>query len=57
MAEIRHRVQNALLRGVIGLALAMPYRVRVPVFGWVVSRLIAPLAGWSRRVRENLALV
>ncbi len=56
-ASARHRVQNALARGLIGLALALPYRWRVPVFGWIAARLVAPLAGWHRRIRANLALV
>lgn len=55
--SLKHRVENAVLRGLIGLALALPYRVRVPLFGWVVGRIVAPLAGWRRRIRANLALV
>ncbi|WP_233487404.1 lysophospholipid acyltransferase family protein [Thalassovita gelatinovora] len=39
------------------LALMLPYRWRVPAMGWMVSRIIAPLAGYDKRVRENLALV
>ncbi len=42
------------LRGAIRLCLALPYRWRVPLMGWVVSRILAPLAGWRRRIRENL---
>ncbi|NNK78835.1 MAG: lysophospholipid acyltransferase family protein [Litoreibacter sp.] len=48
---------NLVLRAIIGLALALPYRLRVPMTGWIVSRLVAPLAGYSRRIRENLAHV
>jgi len=50
-------VSNLLFRGLIGLGLMLPYRWRVPVVGWIVSRLLAPLAGWSARVRSNLAHV
>ena len=53
----RHRAQTLAFRGVIGVALALPYRWRVPVFGWIVARLVAPLAGWPKRIRSNLALV
>ncbi len=35
----------------------LPYRWRVPLCGWVLSRVIAPVAGYRRRVRQNLALV
>ncbi|QYK39943.1 MAG: lysophospholipid acyltransferase family protein [Paracoccaceae bacterium] len=50
-------LQSVLLRGLIGGLLLLPYRWRVPLCGWVVARIIAPLAGYDRRVRENLALV
>ncbi len=41
----------------IALARLLPYRWRVPAMGWMTSRIIAPLAGYDRRVRENLAHV
>jgi len=47
---------NLFLRGLIGLARLVPYRWRVPAMGWVVSRILAPLAGFDRRVRNNLHL-
>lgn len=48
---------NLVLRGVIGATKLIPYRARIPLAGWVVSRLIAPLAGYTKRIRENLAHV
>jgi len=48
---------NLAIRALIGAALLVPYRYRVPMAGWVVSRLVAPLAGYSKRVRDNLAHV
>lgn len=48
---------NLFLRGLIGLAGLLPYRWRVPALGWMTARIVAPLAGYSARVRENLALV
>ena len=47
---------NLVLRAIMGLALALPYRWRVPAAGWLISRVVAPLAGYDRRVRENLTL-
>jgi len=38
----------------IALARLLPYRWRVPAMGWVTSRIISPIAGYDRRVRENL---
>lgn len=51
------RLQSAALRLLIAGLLRLPYRWRVPLCGWVMARVIAPLAGYDRRVRENLALV
>ncbi|MCW8843490.1 MAG: lysophospholipid acyltransferase family protein [Rhodobacteraceae bacterium] len=50
-------VTNLVLRGAIRLALALPYETRVRFMGELVSRVIAPLAGYRRRVRDNLAYV
>ena len=46
-----------MLRALIGLALIIPYRWRVPMMGWLVSRVLAPLAGGRKRIRNNLKLV
>jgi KDO2-lipid IV(A) lauroyltransferase len=54
---LRQRWQGFLLRSLIAGLLALPYRWRVPLCGWVMARVIAPLAGYRARVRENLALV
>ena len=45
---------NFAARLLLSGARLMPYERRVPFVGWVVSRLVAPLAGWDRRVRANL---
>lgn len=55
--RLDHWLQNLVLRGLIGALLLLPYRWRVPLCGWVFARLIAPLAGYSRRIRDNLALI
>lgn len=52
-----HWLQDRLLRGLIWGLLRLPYRLRVPLCGWVVSRVIAPLAGYSGRIRRNLAMI
>lgn len=52
-----HWLTNIGLRTVLGATFLLPYRWRVPAAGWVVSRIVAPLAGYDRRVRENLRLV
>ncbi|MDA8746730.1 lysophospholipid acyltransferase family protein [Litoreibacter sp.] len=50
-------VSNAAIRTIIGLALLIPYKWRVPIAGWIVSRFVAPFAGYSRRIRDNLSHV
>lgn len=45
------------LRGLIGGLLWVPYRWRVPLCGWVMAQLVAPLVGYRARVRDNLARV
>lgn len=47
---------NMVSRGLLGLVLALPYATRVRLMGWIVSHVVAPLAGFDRRVRRNLAI-
>lgn len=56
-SRTRDWLENAALRGLIGGLLCLPYSCRVPLCGWVMSRIIAPLAGYDDRIRENLAKV
>lgn len=51
------RLRNKALRGLIGLLLALPYSWRVPLCGWIMAYIIAPIAGYDKRVRDNLALI
>ncbi|MGV6847629.1 MAG: lysophospholipid acyltransferase family protein [Marinibacterium sp.] len=46
---------NLVLMSVLGAARVLPYRWRIPAMGWLTSRVIAPLAGYDRRIRDNLA--
>lgn len=55
--RLRYGATNIALRAMFGLALALPYGWRVPVMGWLATRVIAPLAGWRGRIRDNLAHV
>jgi KDO2-lipid IV(A) lauroyltransferase len=49
--------QNLVLRALLGFVRRLPYHWRVPFMGWIASRVVAPLAGWDKRVEENLAHV
>jgi KDO2-lipid IV(A) lauroyltransferase len=53
----RQRLRNAALRWLIAALLALPYRWRVPLCGWVMAYVIALIAGYDKRVRDNLALI
>ncbi len=37
--------------------LMLPYRSRLALSGWIMARVVAPLAGHRARIRENLAYV
>lgn len=50
-------LQNLAIRAVIGVAMVLPYRRRVAFMGWVMAQVVAPIAGWRKRVRDNLALI
>ncbi len=49
--------QNLILMGLIGVMRILPYRYRVPFGGWLMRVVIAGVAGYRSRVRENLALI
>lgn len=53
----RHWLQDRFLRGLIGGLIWLPYRWRVPLCGWAVAHVVAPLAGYHKRIRDNLAHV
>ncbi len=48
---------NLGLRTVLGLPLLLPYHLRIPTVGWLAAHVVAPVAGYRRRVRQNLTLV
>lgn len=55
--RLDHFLVNLAARGLIGLALALPYRWRVGFVGWLMRRVIGPLAGYRDRALKNLALI
>ena len=55
--RLDHFVVNLGLRGLIGTALLLPYPVRVAFVGWLMRRVIGPIAGYRTRARENLHLI
>ena len=55
--KIRDWLQDRALRVMIGGALLLPYSVRVRAGGWLFARVLAPIAGYSTRIRDNLNLI
>jgi KDO2-lipid IV(A) lauroyltransferase len=54
---MKEQITFAAIRSVLWLMRQLPYRWRVPFSGWVMASVVAPVAGYRRRVRDNLALV
>lgn len=48
------RITSGLFLGIMRLAGMLPYAQRIPAVGWVFAHLLAPLAGYRRRVIANL---
>ena len=48
---------DLVLRGLIRLALFLPYRARLGFVGWLTAKVAFPWAGHSQRIRDNLAYV
>ena len=48
---------DLMIRALFWLMLALPYNWRVPAMGWIMARIVSPLAGFGKRIRENLAYV
>lgn len=51
------RVVGGAISALLAVLGALPYPLRVRLGGWVVGRVIAPVAGYRRRVVENIARV
>ncbi|MFT3689028.1 lysophospholipid acyltransferase family protein [Paenirhodobacter sp.] len=54
--SLTDRLTDGAFRALMAVARALPYERRIPMVGWVMSRLVAPVAGFRRRIRRNLAL-
>ncbi|MDA7424521.1 lysophospholipid acyltransferase family protein [Thalassococcus lentus] len=52
---MRDWLTDRAFRTFIGAARLLPYRWRVPLMGWIMRTIVAPLAGHKARIRDNLA--
>lgn len=55
--SLRYWLSDRLIRALIWLMLRLPWRQRLGLAAFVLSRIVSPLAGYGERVRQNLALV
>ncbi|TCL09476.1 KDO2-lipid IV(A) lauroyltransferase [Shimia isoporae] len=55
--DLRHKISDRIIRGFLGLARLLPYDKRISFGGWFATRIVAPISGNRKRIRENLALV
>lgn len=56
-SDIFDRLVNLAARTVIGLGLMLPYATRVPFAGWIMRRIVGPVAGYRARALTNLAAI
>ena len=54
--SLTDRLASGAFAALMRLAALLPYPRRIAAAGWVMAHVIAPLAGWRRRIRDNLAL-
>ncbi|WP_300029178.1 lysophospholipid acyltransferase family protein [uncultured Roseobacter sp.] len=52
-----HYLSNLAIVGLIRVALALPYTVRVRFVGWIMQHVVGPVAGYRTRALDNLALI
>lgn len=61
MAQTRNRVAdyiaNAFLMSVLSVPRLLPYASRIRLAGWLTGNIVAPLAGYDRRVVQNLTKI
>lgn len=51
------RLGDLAFRALMGALRLLPYRLRIPLSGAIFSRVVAPAAGYRRRILQNLDLV
>ncbi|KAJ54578.1 lauroyl acyltransferase [Actibacterium mucosum KCTC 23349] len=51
------RMVDGVVRGLTWLLMRLPYGLRVRLMGGFMARVVAPLAGYDKRIRDNLAYV
>ncbi len=55
--DLKNFLANIVIMGLLRLALSLPYRTRVRFMGWLIEKVIGPLAGYRRRARNQMATI
>lgn len=55
-AALPDRLASAAFRLLVAVLGLLPYPRRIAAMGWLFAHVLGPLAGWRRRIRDNLAL-
>lgn len=54
---LRYRLEYGMIRAVFAVISILPFQKRSALIAWAMSRVIAPLVGYRKRVHNNLDLV
>lgn len=57
LKNIQNYTFNLVITGVIRSLLFVPYKIRIPMMGAFTARIVSPLAGYKKRVIENLKVI
>ncbi len=47
-------IQYLLIRTLLFILLALPYKTRLRFMGWIMVSVVAPISGYNKRIRNNL---
>jgi hypothetical protein len=50
-------IQSVVLKSLFQVSMLFPFRIRLKIFGTIMSKIIAPSAGYDQRIRGNLQLI
>ena len=55
--SFRYRIEYGVIRTIFSVLKILPFRQRSKFMAWTISRVVAPLIGYRKRVHDNLDLV
>lgn len=50
------RLVNGVFLVIIRMMRLLPYQQRIAAMGWLFAYIVGPVAGWRKRIRDNLAM-